>query len=100
MVERRASASGSKNSPALDVADEGVVGAAVPQTGDDIVELARAAIALVVLDMLVEAEIERGVRIGGGDDVPAGAAAADMVERGEAARDVIGLVEGGGGRWR
>ena len=84
---------------ALDVADEGVVGPAVPQAGHDVVELARAAIALVVLHMLVEAEIQRRVGIGGRDDVPAGAAAADMVERGEAARDVIGRVErrrGGG----
>ena len=81
--------------PALDVADEGVVGPAVPQAGDHVVELARAAVALGVLHVLVEAEIQRRVRIGGGDDVPAGAAAADMVERGEAARDVIGLVEGG-----
>ena len=83
--------------PALDVADEGVVGKAVPQAGHDIVEFARAAIALVVLDMLVEPEIQRRVGVGGRHDVPAGAAAADMVERGEAAGDVIGRVEGGRG---
>ena len=80
--------------PALGVADEGVVGKAVPQAGDDIVEFARAAIALVMLDMFVEAEIQRRVGIGRRHDVPAGAAAADMVERGEAAGNVIGLVEG------
>ena len=80
---------------ALDVADEGVVGPAVPQAGDDVVELAGALVALVVLHVLVHAEVERGVRIGGGDDVPAGAAVAQVIERGEAARDVIGRVEGG-----
>ena len=82
---------------ALDVAHEGVVGPAVPQAGDDVVELARAAVALAVLHVLVEAEIQRRVRIGGGDDVPAGAPAADVVERGEPAGDVVGRVEGRGG---
>ena len=81
--------------PLLDVADEGVVRPAVPQSRHHVVELARAAIALAVLHVLVEPEIQRRVRIGGGDDVPAGAAAADVVERGEPARDVIGRVEGG-----
>ena len=80
--------------PAFGVADEGVVGKAVPQAGHHIVEFPRPVIALVMLDMLVEAEIQRGIGIGRGDDVPAGAAAADMVERGEAAGDVIGRVEG------
>jgi hypothetical protein len=52
-----------------------------------------------VVHVLVEAEVQRRVGIGGGDDVPAGAAAADMVQRGEAAGDVVGLVVGGrGGR--
>ena len=68
---------------------------AVPQPGHHVVELARAAVALAVLHMLVQPEIERRVRIGGGDDVPAGAAAAQMIERGEAPRDVIGRIEGG-----
>ena len=86
---------GIEEDAALDVADEGVVGPGVPQAGHHVVELARAPVALAVLHVLVEPEIERGVRIGGGDDVPAGAAAADVIERGEAARDVIGRVEGG-----
>ena len=68
---------------------------AVPQARHHVVELARAAVALAVLHVLVEPEVQRRVRIGGGDDVPAGAPAADVVERGEAARDVIGRVEGG-----
>ena len=79
----------------LDVADEGVIRPAVPQSGHHVVELARAAIALAVLHVLVEPEIQRRVRIGGGDDVPAGAAAADVIERRKPARDVIGRIEGG-----
>ena len=86
---------GIEEDAALDVAHEGVVGEAVPQAGHHVVELARAPVALVVLHVLVEAEVQRGVRVGGGDDVPAGAAAADVVERGEAAGDVVGRVEGG-----
>ena len=81
--------------PALDIAHEGVVGEGIPQPGDHVVELARALVAFGVLHVIVEPEIQRRVRIGGGDDVPAGAPAADVVERGEAAGDMIGLVEGG-----
>ena len=82
----------------IDIADESVLGETVPETGHDIVELACAAIALVVVQVIVSAKVERGVRVGRRHDVPAGAASADMVERGEAARDVIGLVERGGRR--
>ena len=72
---------------ALDVANESVVGPGIPEAGDDVVEFAGAGVALVVLHVLFEAEVERRVGIGGGDDVPARAAAADVIERGEAARD-------------
>ena len=82
---------------AVDVTDEGVVGETVPQPGDHVVELARPVVALVMLHLLVEAEIQRRVGVRGGDDVPAGAAAAEMVERGEAPGDVIGRVESGRG---
>ena len=82
---------------ALHVADEGVIGQAVPKTRHHVVELARAGVALAVLHVVLEPEIQRRVGIGGGDDVPARASAADVVERGELARDVIGLVEGGRG---
>jgi hypothetical protein len=41
------------------VADEGVVGEAVPEPGDHVVELARPIVALAMLHMLVEAEIQR-----------------------------------------
>ena len=55
--------SGIEIDAALDVADEGVLGETVPQAGHHVVELARAAIALVMLEMIVEAEIERRIRI-------------------------------------
>ena len=41
----------------FDVADEGIVGPAVPQAGHDVVELARLAVAGAVLDMFLQAEI-------------------------------------------
>src|SRR5262249_21430741 len=44
-----------------DVADEGVVGPAVPQARDDVIKLPGTAIALAVLDMLLKAKIERGI---------------------------------------
>ena len=80
----------------LDVADESVLRPAVPQTGNDIVELARTTIALVVVHRLVHAEVQRGIGVGRGDDVPCRATAADVVERGEAARDMKRRIEGGG----
>ena len=46
-----------------------------------------------MLHVIVYAEIERGVGIGRRDDIPARPPAADMVERSEAARDVIGRIE-------
>ncbi len=82
---------------ALDVADEGVVRPGIPQAGHHVVELAGALVALGVLHMVVEPEIQRGVGVGGGDDVPAGAAAADVVDRGELPRQVERLAVGGGG---
>ena len=75
--------SGSKRCRSPDVAEQGVIGKTIPEAGDDIVEFAGPAIALVMVQMFVEAEIQGRVRIGGGNDVPAGPAAADVVERGE-----------------
>src|SRR5215831_13062048 len=83
---------------ACDVAGERVIGEAVPEASDNVVELAGAVIALFMFHMLVQPEIERRIRIGGGDDVPACAPAADVVERGEPAGDVVGLIEGSRGR--
>ena len=86
---------GIEKKAAFDVADEGIVGPGIPQAGDDVVEFARAAIALAVLHVIGHAEVQRRVRIGCGDDIPAGAAAAEMIERGEAPCDVIGRIERG-----
>ena len=79
------------------VAEERVVRPTVPKPGHHVEELAGAAIARSVLPVLVAAEIPRLHRIAGGDEVPTGAAAADVVQRGELPRDVVGLVVGGGG---
>jgi hypothetical protein len=81
------------------VADKGVVGPGIPKAGHHVVEFARTPVALVVFDMLGQPEIQRCVRIRRGDDVPAGAAVADVIERRESARDVVGQIErrGAGG---
>ncbi len=55
----------------------------------------RPAVAEPVLHMRVAAEIIRLLLAPRGDDVPADAAFGDVVERGELARDVVGLVVGG-----
>jgi hypothetical protein len=68
----------------LDIANKGIVSPAIPQPGDDIVELTRAGIARGMLQMLVAAEIMRGFGVASGNDVPAGAALAEVIERGEA----------------
>ena len=78
------------------VEGEGVVVPAVPELADDVDELAGAAVAVGVGGELGVAEVAGGVVVGGGDDVPGGAAAADVVERGELAGDVVGLGEAGG----
>ncbi len=82
----------------LDIADKSVLGPAVPQPGDDIEELAGPAIALAMLHVLGQPEIERRVGVRGRHQVPPGAPAADMVERGEPARDQIGRLERRRGR--
>ena len=84
--------------PLLDIADKRIVGPAVPQPGDDVEELPRPAIALAVFHVLGQTEIQCGIRVGGGDQIPRRAPAADVVERGKAAGDRIGRLEGGGCR--
>ena len=84
-----------ENEPGLDVADEGVVGPRIPEAGHDVIKLARSAIALGMLHVIGHAEIQRRIGIGGGDDVPAGAAATEMVERSETPGHVIGRIERG-----
>jgi hypothetical protein len=80
------------------VEDAGILLPAVPEALHHLHELGRALVAEVVFHVLLAAEVA-GLDLGpGGHDVPARAAAAEMVQRGPFARDVIGLVVGGGGR--
>src|SRR5215217_9562049 len=81
----------------LGVAGERIVGKAVPQSGYHIVELPSADIALVMLHVFLKPEIQRRVRIRGRDNVPAGPPSAEVVERGEAAGDMVGLLKCGRG---
>ncbi len=81
---------------AVDVAHEGIVGKAVPKARHHVVEFACAGVAFAVVHVLLQPEVQRRIGIGGGDDVPARAPAADVVEGGEPAGDVVGLVERGG----
>lgn len=81
---------------AFNIANEGVVSPAIPEAGHDIEELPAPPVALAVLHMFFQTEVERRVRVGRGDQIPASAPAAQVVERGKAARDVIRLIERGG----
>ena len=81
--------------PRLDIVREGVVGPAVPQAGHHIEILARPAVALGVRHLPGLAEIERGVRVRGRDEIPACTPIADVVERGETPGDRIGRFERG-----
>ena len=78
------------------VADEGILVPAVPQTADHLGELDGAVIAVGVAEMLVARIVQRILLVVRGHEVPARAAAADLVERGELAGQRIGLVEGRG----
>ena len=60
---------------------------------DDFGEFVRALVALGVRrSARSRPKLQRLGRLAGGDEVPAGAAAADVIERGELARDVVRLV--------
>ena len=80
--------------PALGIAHERVVVPAVPESGHDLREFARAAVAHRTRIDPGASEVARFHRLDRRDAVPAGAAVADVVERGEFAGDVIGLVVG------
>ena len=79
------------------VADEGVVVPRIPQRLHDLDEFLAAPVAHVLRLVRLVAEVERLGRIAGGDHVPAGAAAAHQIERGEFARHRVGLLEAGRG---
>ena len=88
---------GIEEQAALLVAQEGVIRPGVPQSRHDIEELAATPVAGVVLDMFVEPEVHRLVRVAARHEVPARPAVADVVERGELAGHMVGFVVGGGG---
>lgn len=79
------------------VGDDRVVLPAVPQLQGDVQELGGAGVPLGVRGLGVQPEVTGGLRSRRGDDVPARPAAADDVEGGELAGQVVGGVVGGGG---
>jgi hypothetical protein len=81
--------------PAVVVAQDRTVLPAVPELGDDLQELGGAGVAVPVRRAF-DAEVVRLGLARRGDDVPSGPAAADVVQRGELAGHVEGLVVGGG----
>ncbi len=83
--------------PAGGIGQQGVIAPAIPQRLDDLGELGRTAVARGVVGHRLEAVVARRLQVGGGDDVPARAPAAHQVQRGEAARQVVGFVVAGGG---
>ena len=76
-----------------------IVGPGVPETFDNVGKFVRALIACIAGNVFAVAEVQRIIGVGRRDQVPAGAAAADVVERGETPGDVKRLVvcRGGGG---
>src|SRR5262249_20371250 len=77
----------------LPVAHDGAFVPAMPQPADNVDELARNLVALVVLDMGLAAEIAIGFRRTGRDDVPGHATFGEVGQRLEHARDVERLAE-------
>src|SRR5205807_138890 len=69
------------------VEQKGVVVPAVPQAAHDVDEFASTAVALMLGQVLLAAEILRLAGIGGGHQIPAGASPADEIERSETAGD-------------
>src|SRR3954447_25703392 len=68
--------------PARLGAHEGVVIPAIPKRGDDLGEFVGALVALGMAVVSVPVEVQRVRRHAGGDEIPAGTAAADVIERG------------------
>src|SRR5205807_1332667 len=74
------------------VAEPRVVLPAIPQFGDHVGEFVRARVPLPVQYLAVAAEVPGRLVTRGRDDVPAGPAMADVVDRGERARQVVRLL--------
>ena len=81
-----------KEQPRFLIQSERIVIPAVPETLHNPGELARALVTIRVFVVLIAAEIVRLVLETRGDDIPAGAAVAHVIERSKLARDVEGLV--------
>ena len=81
--------------PAGAVADDRVLGPAVPQPPGDLDELGRARVAIIVLGVDVTPEIERRLGVVGGDDVPADPPPGQVIGRRQPPRQLVGLVVGG-----
>jgi hypothetical protein len=77
---------------ALAVAEKGIILPAVPEAADDMHEFARALIAFGDIVVLITVEVEACRRISRRHDIPAGAAAADMIEGAEQPSDVEGFI--------
>src|SRR5947208_13101952 len=75
------------------VGDDRAVVPGIPETTHHVDELRRDLVAQVVLGEVRLAEIECGPFVSAGDDIPAGAAVAEMIERGEGASDMERLAE-------
>src|SRR5215204_7195794 len=65
----------------------------IPETTHHIDELRRDLVAEIVLRELRLTEIERSLVVRAGDDIPAGAAVAEMIERSESAGDMERFAE-------
>ncbi len=72
-----------------------VRGGGVPQFTGGGDELGGAGVAVGPVEEAAAPEVLPGERVEGGDDVPGGAAGAEVVQGGEAAGQFVGLVEGG-----
>lgn len=77
------------------VADKRIVVPAVPQSLHHFDKLDGPVVAGIVLVMPLASEVEGFGDVRRGDDIPPGAAAADVVERGEFPGNVVGLVIAG-----
>jgi hypothetical protein len=78
------------------VADQRAVVDRVPEAENDLDEFPGAVVALGMRQMRALAEIMRLADIRRRDDIPAGPALCNVVERGEHARDIVWLVIGRG----
>ncbi len=73
---------------------KGIVGPAVPQPPHDRGEFRRPVVAFVPRHVIRPAEVQAVLGVGGGDEVPCGTTATDVIQRGEFPRDEERLLVG------